>query len=123
MAAGIITQVGRGKGKDRAAAAAAIVERGDVIEMAKGAGWIVVDRATGSGRGHLCAADRCDCGDHVHRGRVCKHMIACRKLLGRAVCATCGAYSTPHQHYVAGAYVWFAVCTADKTHQAQPVAQ
>lgn len=29
--------------------------------------------------------DRCSCGDFVHRGRSCKHILACRALKARGI--------------------------------------
>ncbi len=124
MAAASLPQVA-GRKADRTAAAR-IAKAGDVIELAAQPGtFVVVDRASGSGRAHIVTPDgSCTCKDFEYRGRVraCKHIRAVRANLGIVTCPTCRAYTTPQQHYVAGAYVWFAICRQDRTHPAQPVA-
>ncbi len=106
---------------DRAAAAAAIVQRGDVIELANGAGWIVVDRASGSGKGHAATATTCDCPDARFRSKTCKHQLAVRARLGITTCQTCGAPCEREAVRIGGrGLVSFNICTADRTHRAQP---
>ncbi len=105
----------------RADRAAGIVAAGGVV--ASGAGrWVVTDRASGSGRGRVAQIDSCDCPDHARRGVVCKHMLAVRAVLGVASCPTCGAACQRESFRIGGrGLVAFEVCTADRTHQAQPV--